>query len=488
MLRSLLASARKTSVPALVVCCALLTLGFTRALNLPPTLATDIDRIIERNNAESAFWGIYVQDVSSDRLLYSRNADKTFVPASNQKIITTATALHTLGSNYRFETTLHRVGTLSNGTFSGNLIVEGSGDPSFGSSKFRETNPLRDWAEALKEEGITRISGRIIGDDNIFDNQPYAAGWDISFVTDESFAAPTSGLSYSDNIVVLDMRAGRVGTPPRIRMLPTDYLDITNRAQTNARRRGRAIRVDRTLGSEKLTLRGSVGRTFRGSIRIPVADATAFTLAAFAHHLNEAGITVDADLVDVDNLDSEPAYSSDTAFMTHYSPPLRDLVAEINKASNNLYAEHVFRTYGWGGSADGGERRTKTFFQEAGIPMAGLAIRDGSGLSRKNMVAPETMAHVLAYMDQHAERDVFRRSLARGGERQSTLQYRLQNVPVEAKTGSLDKVRSLSGYTTTPDGRRLVFVLIANNFTVPSYRIIRAMDGIVTLLSQPSAG
>lgn len=478
----------RTSGIVFLILLALTILGFTLPSATLPTLNADIDLQIQQNRAESGFWGIYVQDLSSGRVLYSRNADIVFVPASNQKVITTATAIDALGSGYRFTTTLHRKGTVTNNTFQGDLIIEGSGDPSFGSIEYREANPLEAWARALKNEGITRIEGRIIGDDNIFDNQPYAEGWDISFITNESFAPPTGGLTYNDNLVYLQVQAGRVGSPPRVRSQPMNYLDLTNRVTTSARRRGRAIRIDRSIGTEKLTLRGSVGRTFRGTIRIPIADPTAFTLSAFSNALQEVGIDVNADLVDVDDLETEPIYTDDSVYIVHSSPTLRELIAEINKESNNLYAEHVFRTYGWGGTADGAERRTKAFLSKASVSTAGLRIRDGSGLSRKNMVSPETLGQLLAYMDRHTERDAFVRSLARGGERGSTLQYRLRNATVEAKTGSLANVRSLSGYITTQDGRRLAFVLLANNYTVPSYRIIRAMDGIVNVLSQPRAG
>jgi D-alanyl-D-alanine carboxypeptidase/D-alanyl-D-alanine-endopeptidase (penicillin-binding protein 4) len=162
-----------------------------------------------------------------------------------------------------------------------------------------------------------------------------------------------------------------------------------------------------------------------------------------------------------------------------YSRPLAEIAAVVNKESNNFYAEQLFRTYGWGGSARGAARRSKSFLREADINTRKLLIHDGSGLSRKDLVTPQAMVKLLTHMSDHEEREAFLASLPRGGEANTTLDYRLNQITVRAKTGSLEFVRALSGYTERANGNRVAFSLLANNYTGPSYRISRTIDDIV---------
>ena len=448
------------------------------------TVGDRIETILDDPRAASAFWGVYVKDLSSGRLIYSRNADKTLIPASNQKILTTAAALDILGPDYQYETTLHFKGDLGGSVMRGDIVLEGSGDPTFASKELRQQNPLRAWAKKLSELGVTRIEGRLIGDDNVFDDQPYAEGWDLSFVANESFAPASSGLSSHDNVVVVQIESSRVGAPPILTDRPANYLNIRNQATTSARRRGRSIRVNRTLGTEDVIIRGSVPRVYRRSVVIPVSNPTHSTLHALKQYLEDEGIEVAATIYDIDELSEDLNYRSSSPLFVHRSLPLSEILVQINKESNNFYAEQVLRTFGWGGSTEGGEKRIKDMLRKAGISMDGLSIRDGSGLSRKNMITSETLGELLAYMHNHSEKEVFFKSLPRGGEAETTLDYRLKGVPVWAKTGSLEYARSLSGYIRTADGRMVAFALLANNYTVPSYRITQAMDRIVLAITE----
>jgi D-alanyl-D-alanine carboxypeptidase/D-alanyl-D-alanine-endopeptidase (penicillin-binding protein 4) len=163
-------------------------------------------------------------------------------------------------------------------------------------------------------------------------------------------------------------------------------------------------------------------------------------------------------------------------------------VAIINKKSNNFYAEHVFRAFGYDGSARGAERRMKTFLRRVGADASTLqhavSVNDGSGLSRKDMTTPRVVVDLLDYMDRHGEREAFVASLARGGEPGTTLKHRLRGVRVRAKTGSLKSVRALSGYVERPDGRRLAFSFIANHYGGPSYRVTQTLDRLTRALAR----
>lgn len=469
----------------------LLAAGLNAGIAEPPALADRIEQIIAGQEAEQAIWGIYVQDIASGRVLYSQNAEKVLMPASNQKLLTTATALDALGSDYRYQTTLFFDGETQGPVLQGDLILEGAGDPTFGSIEADGGDPLRAWARRLAEMGVQRIEGRLIGDDDTFSDRPYAEGWDIDYLTHQSSRAlgvSASGLSYNDNVVEIQITATSPGEAPRITMRPTNYLDIRNQLTTSSRRRGISVDTDRNIGTETIILSGSVPRSYRGTIVMPVTNPTTFALHSFKQYLQEAGIQVDAPVVDIDELEQQPQYEDARPLFVHLSPPLAEIIALTNKESNNYYAEQLFRTFGWGGTAEGAERRTKALLSRAGVDTDGLSIRDGSGLSRKDMVTPQALGQLLAYMYRHEAAGAFLASLPEGGERESTLQYRLSGTPVQAKTGSLEYVRALSGYIDPGTAHPLAFVIFANNFTVPSYRVVQTIDRIVMELATARPG
>lgn len=467
----------------------LLFLGTGAHPPVPATLTSRINAIISDAPVNSALWGIYVVDLQTGRPLYRLNETSTMIPASNLKLLTTATALDVLGPDYRYTTRLHHVGTIENGTLRGDLILEGAGDPTFGSQAMEGPDPLVTWANQLKAQGVTRIEGRIIGDDNIFAEEPYADGWDVSYIGRESWAAPAGGLSYRDNLVDLILDAPQVGQAPTLEEEPAGYLSVRNRVTTRGRRSHNGLTINRPLGSETVVLEGAVRQAYRGTLRLPVNDPTAFTLHAFREHLRRAGIHVEeASFIDIDALDAPPTYDTETPLLTHTSPPLHEMVPLINKASNNFYAEQVFRTFSWGGTTNGSGRRVVETLSQLDVPVRGLSIQDGSGLSRKDMVTPEAMVSLLAKMYLHPARDIFLASLPRGGEDRTTLEYRLVGVPAQAKTGSLGYARALSGYVTSASGRPLAFSILANHYSAPSYRIQEAIDAIVVELTAPSDG
>ncbi|MFP4227332.1 MAG: D-alanyl-D-alanine carboxypeptidase/D-alanyl-D-alanine-endopeptidase [Salinivenus sp.] len=455
---------------------------------VPPPLADRIERLLERWQANDAFWGIAIYDVDADEMLYSRNANRGFIPASNQKLITTAAALDELGSTHRYETTLHFDGTAEDSLMTGDLVLRGSGDPTFGSDEVSGEDPLTTWANRLAEMGVERIEGRLIGDDDAFDNQPYPDGWNISYITRQKgrkLGATASALSYRDNVVSLTVDATEPGSAPRAAVRPSGIVSVDNQATTSARWRGNTLQVDRTFSTNDLVLSGSVSRSYDGSLSVPVSNPTDFTLRNFEYALGEAGIETDLQIVGTDSLDDPPARSA-PLFVSH-SPPLGDILSIINKESNNFYAEQVFRTFGWGGSARGGARRTNAFLRRASIDTRALTITDGSGLSRKNLLTPRAMAALLTHMTEHPEAEAFMASLPRGGERNSTIDHRLTR-DVAAKTGSLEFVRALSGYTERPNGNRVAFAIFANNYTGPSYQITQTIDDIVEAVgSDPPA-
>ena len=449
------------------------------------SLAQQIESLLQDGRTTQAFWGVSIYDLDADSLVYRRNSDRGFLPASNQKLFTTAAALDLLGPTYRYDTTLRFKGTTADSVMRGDLWLQGSGDPTFGSTAQGRSDPLRAWAERLADMGVRRIEGRLLGDDEAFRDDFYPDGWNVNYLTrdkGEQIGVRASGLSYRDNSVPVRVEATRPGAPPTVRVLPEGAVTYDNRAVTSSRWRGSTLLINRVFSTNRLVLTGSVARSYAGVRNVPVSDPTAFTLRVFRERLREAGIETDLALVDLDSLQTRP--EAGPPLFVALSPPLADIVRIINKQSDNFYAEQVFRTYGWGGSARGGARRTERFLRRAGINPRPLTITDGSGLSRKNLITPRALRKLLVHMDAHAARDAFLASLPRGGERNTTLQGRLAQTGVQAKTGSLSFVRALSGYVLQADGTRMAFVLFANNYTGPSYQVTRTMNAIVRLLKR----
>lgn len=462
----------------------LFALLFTFSGAAPPAdLVAKIEAIVTNEADQPAIWSIFVADVATGDVVYARDAGLAMMPASTMKLFTTATALDALGSDYRYETRLRFKGDRSGGVLRGDLLIQGSGDPSFGSSLMAGPNPLRAWAQALAQQGVRRIEGRIIGYDDRFDDNPYAEGWDVDYIATQSsrlLGVSISGLSYHDNLVQVRLRPGAVGGAPTLTASPGDYLTIVNRATTSARRRGRAAHLQRTLGQERVIVDGTIARAYAATFEVPVSNPTLMTAHAFREALVNAGIEVAATPLDVDDLENAPRPDDMDELLVHQSPPLGEILKVVNKESNNFYAEQVFRTFGWGGTAVGAEARVKDLVRRAGASADYLSVRDGSGLSRKDLVTAEALGRLLILMNTHRERAAFHASLAQAGEAQSTMRYRMRDLPVLAKTGSLEYVRALAGYVTAQSGRELAFVVFANNYAVPPYRITQSIDAIVT--------
>ena len=218
-------------------------------------------------------------------------------------------------------------------------------------------------------------------------------------------------------------------------------------------------------------------------MRLPVGNPTLYAVSSLARYLRASGIQVDAEVFDGDDLPGGVNYRGAMPLLAHVSPPLDRMIHLINKNSNTFYAEQVFRSLAPSGTTSAAESRVKQLLRKAGVATDALSIRDGSGLSRKDLVTPKSLVQLLAYMVKHPEWDAFTQSLPRGGERGTTLARRLSDVTVQAKTGSIEYARALTGYVVTRDNRLLAFSIIANNYAVSGGSISGTLDGIVRTLA-----
>lgn len=442
-------------------------------------------QVLDEPTARSAVTGVYVRSVEDGAVVYEQRSATSFVPASNAKIVTTAAALELLGPDHRYETRLAFTGRrMADSVLVGDLLIRGSGDPTFGSRRDDGADPLRRWAEQLAEEGVERVEGRIVGDDDVFADEPYAEGWDVSMLSAGPTAVPVSGLSYHDNLSTVQVNGSRADDAPIVRTRPNRYLEIDNRARTGGTRI--RLSIERPLGSRSVRVSGTVPAERQTGRYVPVDNPTLFTAFSLAEELRRAGIEIDTRIVDVDDLSARPSYENAAVLARHSSPPLREIVDVTNRRSNNFYAEQIFRTLSPDGTSRAAARRIRSFLRRSGVDVEGVKIVDGSGLSRKTLLTPRALGQLLERMVAPGESDARRQfveSLPTGGEPRSTLSGRFAGLSVRAKTGSLENVRALSGYVESPSGETLAFSFLVNHFTGPSYRVEQLQNRLVRALA-----
>ncbi len=454
-----------------------------------PALVRDIDALLAAPALAHGYWGVLVKSLKTDETLYAVNAKRLMMPASNMKIVTLAAAAERLGWNYTYETSVFAAGRIDAGVLQGDLIVVGSGDPSIGETP----DVLGAWAEQLKARGLRVIAGRIIGDDNAFDDDGLGFGWSWDDLPDD-YAAGVSALQYNENAVRVTVGPGvAAGDWAGVAVSPTSGgLVVESSLTTSAADRPPAVSAQRLPGSPRLRLSGAVPLSAPPVSRdVSVDNPTQFFVNALRTTLIAHGIDVRGPAVDIDDIRDAPPPPYGAPFISHRSPPLSTLALRLMKASQNLYAETLLKTLGPGASGRStatGRSSALAALQAWGVGADGLILRDGSGLSRYDYVTPEALVTILMHVDRQASlKGPFEESLPIAG-RDGSLSNRMKGTAAEgnarAKTGSMSNVRGLSGFVTTADGEPLAFSILANNFETPADTINRTADAIVVRLAE----
>ena len=454
-------------------------------------LRHDIDAILGNPILQHGFWGVVIKPVdaaSGDEAWYSVNANKLMMPSSSLKVVTLAVAAEKLGWDFRYETKVYAVGAIRGGVFHGDLVVAGSGDPSLDDWDGIATRLWSDWAAKLKAAGITAIDGRIIGDDNAFEDEGLGSGWAWDDIP-TGFAAPVSALQFNEGNVQVRMAPGdAVGDRAIATLSPdTSGLTLSNFVVTGPATSASTVTRLRLPGSARLELRGSLalrGRPF--ALNASVDNPTLYYVRALRAALIADGVAVSGPAVDIDDIPSPPRRQGLTPIITSQSDPLSMLATTMMKLSQNQYAEALLKTIGMG-TTEGGRTAVKETLTSWGIDPAGAVLADGSGLSRYNYVTPETMVAVLVHVDRSEKlRAMYESTLPIAG-RDGTLEQRMRGTPAEgralAKTGSMTAARSVAGYVRTADGRLVAFAIMANNFENSSAVINAATDEIIVRLA-----
>jgi D-alanyl-D-alanine carboxypeptidase/D-alanyl-D-alanine-endopeptidase (penicillin-binding protein 4) len=428
----------------------------------------------------NAHWGVMVQSLETGEVFYRQNVDKLFMPASNNKLITAAVSLARLGADHRFTTRVAAAGPVSeSGTLEGDLVVIGGGDPAI-SERFYDDDPtaaFRDWADSLKARGISRITGDIVGDDDLFDDVHVGPGWAWDYL-DSYYAAEIGALLYNEGAVTYRIAPGdSIGAPASLESLPrTSYLKLDVDITTVADSIGVFVRSDRSPFSNDARLWGEIWVNGDTVTRyVAPHDPTLYFVTVLSEVLAAEGIEVDGGPADLDDLSEEIDADGLETLFVHQSPTLAEIIEPFLKRSQNQIGEMLMRYLGavtsGTGSIRAGREAVEGTLTSWGLTPQSYIYADGSGLSRYNYVSPDALVRLLRVMARRPEFDVFYQSLPVAGV-DGTLRNRMRGTRAEgnahAKTGSISNSRALSGYVTTLDGELLIFSMVANNFDVSS--------------------
>lgn len=452
-------------------------------------LPEQLDALLADSRLDGAHIGVVVRKADSGEIIYSRNGDKRFNPASNEKLLTTSAAAQLLGPAHTFSTTVTHSGLRRASVVTGDLYLKGTGDPTITPAAYDEL------AKKVADSGIKQVLGGVVADDSWFDNVRLGTEWAWD---DEPFAyaAQISALTvagtaeFDTGVVRVESGPGAtVGAPAAITLVPaTTYVKVVNRAVTGAAGSARTISVDREHGTNTIVVTGSapfgsaVGFNLR-SVDNPTAYASSLFQAALARH----GVRV----TKPGTIGTTPAVTIPVT--SRQSIPLGQILVPLLKLSNNGHAEILVKSVGRKmrnqGTWSAGLGSISTFLADSGVRANNLRMVDGSGLSRQDLITPEEVTALLHSAQSKPWFTTWYDALPIAGNPArlvgGTLASRMVGTAaannVHAKTGSLTSVSALSGYVTNAAGEKLIFSVISKDWIGASTRSLE--DSIAVTLA-----
>jgi len=417
------------------------------------------------------------------------NADKSLIPASIMKMITSAAALELLGPEHIFTTVIGYTGEINkrNGKLTGDIIIRGGGDPTLGSPYFSDhyNDFISAWVEEIKKTGIKEIDGRVITDDSYFDFQPVPAKW-LWEDAGNYYGAGAFGLTVFDNTYGISFKTGNDSALMIKEIIPNECgVELSNwLIAAGTADNGYVFSAPY---STKGWLTGTIPADLKDFVlKASIADPPNLLARIVDKKLKSEGISVSKApttyRLEKINTPEEIRHITETT-----SPTLTDIIEVLNHESVNLYAEHLIKELGKkylnNGSTAAGVTIVKDFLSDAGIRTDGMFIEDGSGLSPLNSINARELVNMLSYMKNSGKYyPEYLKSLPDAGTEGTLKNYFHDPVfssRLKAKSGSMTRVRSYAGYFTTISGEEIIFTVIVNNYKGPSKNIISGIEDII---------
>ncbi len=401
--------------------------------------------------------GYKVVSLNSGEVLAELRGEKTFVPGTSMQLLLAATLLDQLSQKMRIPTKLYIDGTLSpGGILKGDIVLKGYGDPTL------QMKDLERFAEALRKKGIRRVQGNIVVDDTFFDDVRLGESW----MWDQEpypFSAQIGALSVEGNTVAVKVEPNRIGKPPRVTVTPgKEYMRVVNQAKTVSGKKA-SLTIDRTLGKNELVITGEIGVHHKGVLeRRTVEDPARFTGTLLQEILKKRGIKFHPHSKVITGTKGKQAKEVKRI----ESATLDKLLQRMIKEDNPFYAEMLLKQLGAQrsdeGSAEAGIEVIRDFSRKQGIDL-NYRQKDGSGLSRMNVISPQSLVQLLQAMENHPAKSHFTSLLSLAG---GALEDRMKGTPAEknlqAKWGEMVGVSGMVGRVTTRNGDELAFAILLN--------------------------
>lgn len=443
---------------------------------------TTVDQVLESykkdKDLQHASYSFCVQDASTGKTLKEYNSDLSLIPASTMKVMTTSAALGILGKDFSYKTHFYQFQKKDSvsGSNTMQLLIKGSGDPSFNSSYFNNSDSvfINSLVQKLKSKGVKKLTGSIIADASYFDNAiPTTWIWgDIG----NYFGAGANGISYHDNNFSLYYNSGAVNTEAELVNISPSYFSKKIAIQS---------RVIATGTEDDAFVYGapdSYTRKVTGTIppnkkkyevEAEMPEPPLFFLDQLYSELKKNNLVAN----DIKLLMNEQAgiykINTEQLIYTHGSPSLEKIVYYTNTKSNNHYAESLLKTMGAvksgkQGTTENGIKAVENYWKERGVDLSGMHMADGSGLSRANTITTKIQATVLS--------KIYRDSLlypsfngclpvaGKNGSMTSLCKGTFAENNMRAKTGYINRARGYCGYVKTKEGKELAFSVLFNNY------------------------
>ncbi|MGB3404140.1 MAG: D-alanyl-D-alanine carboxypeptidase/D-alanyl-D-alanine-endopeptidase [Microcoleaceae cyanobacterium] len=453
---------------------ASMTPGQTQELICSSQLKYEIEAIINVPQFQRSRWGILIEPLGSSTPLYALDANHYFTAASTVKLFTTAVALHELGAAKSIRTSIY-------GDNRGNLFVVGRGDPSL-----TETQ-LQDLAQQLKRKGITQVN-HLYADNSYFSGAAIDPSWEWEDIQ-AGYGAPINSLILNQNSLDLILTPQAMGQPLKVtwvRPQQGNGWQIDNQSITVAKNQPEFVEIGRDLTQPLLHIGGQLRV---GSQPEPVYAAVLDPAENFIEGLKESLKQAEIEVLQSSIIQSiSMANLKELALVE--SPPISELIKQVNLESNNVFAGALLQTLGIRknpqDTVTGGLNQIQETLEQWGINSESYVLVDGSGLSRQNWVSPAALVQILQVMATLPQFELYKNSLPVAGV-SGTLKKRFLNTStvgiISAKTGTLTGVSALAGYINPPHSSPLVFSIILNQSNQSTRKSREAIDRILLRLA-----
>ncbi|MCX6256000.1 MAG: D-alanyl-D-alanine carboxypeptidase/D-alanyl-D-alanine-endopeptidase [Bacteroidia bacterium] len=449
-----------------------------------------IETILSDSILMHASVSLCVANAENGGIVMEYNSGKSLVPASVMKLITSATALELLGPQYTFKTKIGYIGSLHkrSGKLTGNIIIQGGGDPALGSKYFSDhyQDFISSWVTEIKKLGIRKIEGKVVTDDSYYDFLPVPAKW-LWEDAGNYYGAGVYGLSVFDNTYEIHLKTSSDSTqvgineivPNECRYEFSNWLVAAGTSDEGYVFAAPYSTIGWLAGTIPVNMEDFV-------LKASITDPPLLIAKMVTMKLEAAGINISGDPATIRSeqkkLPGEIVPVAETI-----SPPLTDIIEVLNHESVNLYAEHLLKELGKkhkdNGSTTAGIEVIKDFLNDTGIKTEGMFIEDGSGLSPLNAINTRELVNLLIYMKKRGTYfPEYYSSLPEAGKEGTLTDYFKDPIfdsRLRAKSGSMTRVRSYAGYLTTISGKEMIFGIIVNNYTGPSQKVISDIEEII---------